>query len=151
MHMKLKGAAAALGIVALTGTASAQFGPPQEPWTNDQAVLTADLDIGNTGTFTGLLNPEMTRMCYILNAGPIEQPTAVRILSGAPGEGGEVVLQLKTPASGSSAACVDLQADVARAMVENPEGYRLAISNAAYPQGYISAPLVAQQATAAAG
>lgn len=148
MHTTLKGAIFALGTLALTGTAAAQFGPPPEPWSNNRAVLTANLNLGNSGSFTGLLNPEMTRMCYILNAGAVSQPTAARILSGTPGESGSVVLELENPANGSSAGCVDVQAELARAMVDNPAGHYLAIQTAAYPEGFVRVPLTAQHPSA---
>src|SRR5690606_9763868 len=83
--------------------------------------------------------PASNRLCYMLNvykgldAG--DPPTAAHIHVGAEGASGRPVVPLATPASGAAGACVVLEADVARALADNPRGYYVNVHTAAYPAG----------------
>jgi hypothetical protein len=138
MRTTIKGAFA-LGTLAVTAAASAQ--EAANPYVSDDAVIFATLDIGGSGNFTGVIDRETNRMCYILNAAAVDRPTAAHIHTGGPGESGPPVVPLETPADGASGACVTLKADVARALVENPGGHYVNVHNAAYPNGRARAQL----------
>lgn len=116
-------------------------------YVNDKPVLSASLDLGGTGSFTGVLDPQANELCYILNADAVDQPTAAHIHVGGPGEDGAPVVPLATPDDGASGGCVTLEADLAQALVANPGGYYVNIHNAAYPGGAARAQLRGQAAT----
>jgi hypothetical protein len=139
MNTITRGAAAALGILALTTTASAQ--EAEAPPVSNDAILFANLDIGGSGNFTGVLDRQTNQLCYILNADGVDQPTAAHIHVGGPGESGQPVVPLETPDDGASGACTTIEASVAQALVANPGGYYVNIHNAAYPQGVVRAQL----------
>ena len=48
---------------------------------------------------------------------------------------------LETPADGSSGGCVELEADLAKALTDNPGGYYVNVHKAAYPGGAVRAQL----------
>ena len=73
MHSILK-AAFVLGSLALAGAATAQPTPPT--W-QPAPSITASLNIGGTGNFTGVF--ENQRLCYMINAPGVKDPTRVRI------------------------------------------------------------------------
>lgn len=161
MHrsMRLR-AAAALAAAVLGGPALAQFGPPPPPvpqtgpariwndagpkdYVSENPVLSADLGIGDTGGFTGVLDAKAGRLCYMLSAPGVATPTAAHIHKGGPGETGAPVVTLATPAGGSGGACVALKAEVARALLASPQGYYVNVHNAAYPAGAARGQLAA--------
>jgi hypothetical protein len=139
MNTITRSAAIALGTLALTTTASAQ--QAETPPASNDAILFANLDIGGSGNFTGVLDRQTNELCYILNADGVDQPTAAHIHVGGPGESGQPVVPLETPDDGASGACVAVEASVAQALVANPGGYYVNIHNAAYPQGVVRAQL----------
>ena len=133
MQITPTGAAAALAALALAAPAAAQVEPRE--WDIPDPVLYADLGLGGTGSFTGVLDPETNELCYQLNAGAVDRPTAAHIHLGGPGEEGRPVVTLETPEGGASMACTALEADLARALTENPGGYYVNVHSAAYPNG----------------
>ena len=135
MHSTLK-AAFAFGALTITGAAVAQPSPPT--W-NPAPSITASLDVGGTGNFTGVFDKQ--RLCYMLNAPGVANPTAVRIVALKPAKNGEVLLNLKPPVGGASADCVPVSDDVARRLVKNAGNFAVAIDTATYPNA-VWAPLV---------
>jgi hypothetical protein len=152
MRISLRTVAATLGLGALAVPALAQFGPGPPPppqsgpariwnnagpkeYVNENPVLSADIGIGDTGNFTGVLDTQANKLCYLLTAPGIDKPTAAHIHKGAAGENGAPVVTLETPADGTSGACVELKADLAKALLASPEGYYVNVHNAAYPAG----------------
>ena len=139
MHTVLKATAVFTTLVlsgALAASAAAQ--PAPKPW-NPSPSITASLDIGGSGNFTGVF--ENGRLCYMINAAGLANPTAVRIVALKPEKNGEVVLNLKPPVGGASADCVPVAADLAQRLVKNARNFALAIDTAQYPNA-AWAPLV---------
>lgn len=130
-------AAAALGAAALAASAGAQPAPPS--W-NPAPSITASLDIGGSGNFTGVI--ENQRLCYMINAPGIPNPTGAVIQSGRKNNAGAVVLTLKPPVGGASADCVPIADDLARKLVRNAGDYWFTIQSAQYPQGAAGAWLM---------
>ena len=128
-----------LGTLALAVPAAAQ--EAANPYLSNDPIVFASLDIGGRGNFTGVIDPEANRLCYILNAPGVETPTAAHIHLGGPGESGAPVVPLETPAEGASGGCVELEADLAKALTDNPGGYYVNVHNAAYPGGAVRAQL----------
>ena len=137
--MKLASLTVILGALALAVPAAAQ--EAANPYLSNDPIVFASLDIGGRGNFTGVIDPEANRLCYILNAPGVETPTAAHIHLGGPGESGAPVVPLETPAEGASGGCVELEADLAKALVDNPGGYYVNVHNAAYPGGAVRAQL----------
>ena len=128
-----------LGTLALAVPAAAQ--EAANPYLSNDPIVFASLDIGGRGNFTGVIDPEANRLCYILNAPGVETPTAAHIHLGGPGESGAPVVPLETRAVGASGGCVELEADLVKALVDNPGGYYVNVHNAAYPGGAVRAQL----------
>jgi hypothetical protein len=135
MHSTIK-ATFVIGALTVAGAALAQPAPPT--W-NPAPSITASLDIGNSGGFTGVF--ENGRLCYLLNAAGLDNPTAVRIVALKPEKNGEVLLNLKPPVGGASADCVPVADDVAKRLVKNAGNFALSIDTATYPNA-AWAPLV---------
>ena len=139
MHSILK-AGLVLGAVALAGALSVPAAAqPTPPTWNPAPSITASLDIGGTGNFTGVF--ENQRLCYMINAPGLDNPTRVRIASLKPEKNGEVLLELKPPVGGASGDCVPVSDELAKRLVKNAENFALAIDTAAYPNA-VWAPLV---------
>lgn len=132
MHSMFK-AAVVLGTAALAGAAAAQPAPPA--W-NPAPSIAASFAAGN---FTGVFANQ--RLCYMINAPGIANPTAVRIVALKPEKNGEVLLNLKPPVGGASGDCVPVADDVARRLVRNAGNFAVAIDSASYPNA-AWAPLV---------
>ena len=136
MHTVFK-TAIALGALALAGTAYAQ--PKPAPW-NPSPSITASLDIGGSGNFTGVM--DKGQMCYMINAAGLMNPTGVKIVSTKPDKNGQVMLQLQPPVNGAGGGCVPIDPDLARRLVKNAPNFALEIDSATYPNGAVSAPLM---------
>ena len=132
-------AAAALGALALAGAlaAPAAAQPKPQPW-NPSPSITASLDIGGSGNFTGVM--DNGKLCYMINAAGIANPTGAVIQSGK--KDGAVVLRLKPPVGGASGDCVPIADDLARKLVKDAGHYYFAIQSAQYPQGAAGAWLM---------
>jgi hypothetical protein len=136
MQIFLK-AAVALGAVTLAAGAYAQ--PAPKPW-NPAPSITASLDIGGSGNFTGVIDNQ--RLCYMINAAGIANPTGAVIQSGRKTNNGTVVLTLKPPVGGASADCIPISNDLAGKLVKNAGDYYFNIQSATYPAGAAGAWLV---------
>ena len=138
MHSILK-AGLALGAAAAAAAAYAQPAPPA--W-RPAPSITASLDIGGSGNFTGVI--DKGQLCYMINAAGIDNPTAAAIRSGKKSDNGAVVMNLKPPVGGASADCTPIAEDLARKLVRGSNQYWFEVDSAAYPQGAAGAWLVGQ-------
>jgi hypothetical protein len=162
MHSMLKSAACVLGALALAVPAAAQQnapppqqqgqqaqrppnapppGPPRRPPQpySPQPAVTASF-AGRNANFTGVVDPAAGQLCYLLNVAGIPGVTGAKIVT----DKGQPVVNLETPADGSSGTCASIGADVAKALLASPGNYVVQVDNAAYPQGAATAPLSAQ-------
>jgi hypothetical protein len=139
MHTVLKATAVATALAlsgALAVSAAAQ--PAPKPW-NPAPSITASLDIGGSGNFTGVI--ENQKLCYMINAAGVANPTGAAIRANGKNGDGPVVLNLKAPVGGASADCVPIAADLAGKLVKNADDYRFTLKSAQYPDGVTWAPL----------
>ena len=131
MHSILK-AGLVLGGVMLAGALSVPGAaqPAPAPWQPSPSI-TASLDIGGSGNFTGVFDNQ--RLCYMINAAGIANPTAARIVARKPEKNGEVMLNLKAPVGGASADCMPVSDDLARRLVKNADNFAFVITSSDYP------------------
>ena len=136
-------AAAALGALALAGAlaAPAAAQPKPQPW-NPSPSITASLDIGGSGNFSGVL--DNGQLCYIINAAGLANPTAAVIRSGQKSDNRAVVMNLRAPVGGSVGDCTPVAPDLARKLVKDAHNYWFEIDSAQYPQGAAGAWLMGQ-------
>jgi hypothetical protein len=130
MTIRLTAAAFTLAAATLAGTALAQPAPPA--W-NPAPSITASLDVGGSGNFTGVI--DNGRLCYMINAAGIQNPTGAVIQSGRKNNAGTVVLSLKAPVGGASADCVPISGELAGKLVKDADKYWFTIQSAQYPDG----------------
>ncbi|WP_305095686.1 hypothetical protein [Croceibacterium aestuarii] len=124
-----------LGALALPGAATGQAGDRGKML--DQPAITAALDVGHAGNFTGLIDPRDDELCYMLNA-PVDAPTRAVIAD----DGGTPLVTLATPdARGASAGCIAIAPAAVKALTgKNADDYALVIDTRDYP-AEVRAPL----------
>jgi len=134
MHSLLKSAAFALGPLALVAAiavpASGQTPPP--PPYNPHPVLSADLGLGGPGQFNAVDDTGAGRLCYMLVAPGIADPTGAFI---GDGKTHTSVLALQPPVGGTSGACADVGQALAQKLVDHAGDYAVYVQSAAYPNG----------------
>lgn len=139
MHSIFKAAVVAGGVMLAGALSVPGAAQPAAPTWKPAPSITASLDIGGTGNFTGVFDNQ--RLCYMINAPGIANATGVRIVALKPEKNGEVLLNLKPPVGGASGDCVPVSDEVARRLVKNAGNFALAIDTATYPNA-VWAPLV---------
>ena len=99
-------------------------------------------DPDGSGTATIELNPGQGEVCFELTASGIAPATAAHIHVGSSDVAGPVVVGLAPPTSGSSSGCVsDVDRDLIKAIIQNPENYYVNVHNADYPAGALRGQL----------
>ena len=108
------------------GSAGASAGA----WTKFTAKLSGDNEVGGgdpdgSGTALLRLNPGLGQVCFELSVSDITLPaTGAHIHVGTATEAGPVVVGLIPPdAGGTSSGCVSADADLIKAILQNPENY----------------------------
>ena len=99
-------------------------------------------DTDGTGTFSATVNPGQTKVCYTLSVAKIATATMAHIHRGAAGAAGPVVVALMAPASGKSSACATVSRDLAKELINTPEGFYVNVHNAVYPAGAVRGQLM---------
>ena len=164
MHLKLLAtttAVAAVGVLALTGVASAG---------HTNAVLEANLD-GRSEVATGAsdrrlvgdpdgrgeayvfgVDGDATTLCYVLTVSKLSGATAAHIHEGAAGQNGPVVVNLAAPADGNAADCLTegeagkfVGDQTVADILENPQDYYVNVHNPEFPGGAIRGQLAPQE------
>lgn len=103
-------------------------------------------DPDGSGTARVIVNHGQKRVCFELTVADIATPTAAHIHFAPIGVAGGVVVPLTAP-SGSpatSSGCVDVSAELAKAILKNPAGYYANVHNAEFPAGAVRGQLAKQ-------
>lgn len=98
-------------------------------------------DTDGAGVFTAEWDAEAGQLCYQLQVSDIEPATAAHIHRGAAGETGGPVVSLEAPADGMVESCVDVEADVAMELAENPMGFYVNVHNEEFGGGALRGQL----------
>ena len=142
MRRFTKGSLVTLGALALAVPAAAQFGGPPPP-PNTGVPLNAKMMGGDGyGQFTGVIDPPKGTFCYMVNVWNLENITAAHVHVGGPGENGGPVITLASPADGNNGGCVPITAEVANAVLANPQGYYVNVHTRQFPAGAIRGQLM---------
>ncbi|HMM43833.1 MAG TPA: ScyD/ScyE family protein, partial [Thermomicrobiales bacterium] len=126
------------------------------------AVTTAQGGIGNSVVLTASLHGDAdippgdpdgfgfakvridlvtSQVCYRLSVAATDTPVAAHIHHGAAGTNGPVVVPFTAPADGLSNGCVDITADLAAAIANNPSEYYVNVHTATFPAGAVRGQL----------
>ena len=142
MRTLVKGTIATLGVLAIAGPAAAQFGGPPPPPNTGIPLFTTLVGGEGQGHFTLVVDPPKGTACYILNVAGLDNVTAAHVHVGGPGENGRPVIPLETPSDGASGGCTNIAADLASALLANPQGYYVNVHTRAQPDGAIRGQLM---------
>ena len=111
----------------------------------NETGIGGDTNPGARGSFAMTANYGHKTVCYWLSWENLTNPaTAAHIHVGAAGVAGGVVIPLTVVAatSGSTSACIeDVDADLLKAIMQNPAGYYVNVHNALRPAGAIRGQL----------
>jgi hypothetical protein len=102
-------------------------------------VPAADPD--GSGTVDLRLNHGQGRICYTLTVSNIDPAVAAHIHRAPAGVNGPVVVPLAAPTTGSSSACVEVDRDLVKAIIQHPEEYYVNVHNATFPGGAVRGQL----------
>ena len=136
--------------VALTGVAVLSTVPPAladgggRPLSTDLSgarEVPTPGDPDGTGAARLRVNPGQGRICYVLEVSGIEPARAAHIHEAPAGVAGPVVVPLVPPTTGSSQACAQVDRDLARDILRNPEDYYVNVHNAPFPGGALRGQL----------
>ncbi|HLT46710.1 MAG TPA: CHRD domain-containing protein [Rubricoccaceae bacterium] len=117
-------------------------GRPLSARLNGENEVPGPGDPDGTGSAFVTLNHGQREVCFALTVADIEPATAAHIHVGPEGVAGPIVVPLDPPTDGTSRGCVaDVERDLIRAMLRNPEGYYVNVHNAEYPAGAIRGQL----------
>jgi hypothetical protein len=103
-------------------------------------------DPNGRGSFAAIFDGD--ELCYGLTNKNIQNPVAAHIHRGSPRVAGPIVVPLQQPATGdpgASSDCVDVAADLARAIRRNPNKYYVNVHTADFPDGAVRGQLFGQQ------
>lgn len=99
-------------------------------------------DPDGSGTALITLNPGQQEVCFELSVSDIAPATAAHIHVAPAGTAGPVVVPLAAPTDGTSKGCIqDVDRDLIRAIVHDPDQYYVNVHNAEFPPGAVRGQL----------
>lgn len=132
-----------IAVVAVAGTVLAG-GRPLAAELTGAAEVPGPGDPDGTGSAWVTLNQGQGEVCFELAVSAILLPaTGAHIHSGTADVAGPVVVPLTAPdASGMSSGCTDADADLIKAIRQNPASYYVNVHNSDFPGGAVRGQLV---------
>jgi CHRD domain len=88
-----------------------------------------------------VISADRERICYVLAAFRIGTAVAAHIHEAPAGDDGPIVVPLRTPTRGFSAACATVDAALGGAIADTPEQFYVNVHTAAFPAGAIRGQL----------
>ena len=104
-------------------------------------VVDTQGDADGTGILKFTVRADEGKFCYDLSVTNISPATNATLNVGLRGTSGEPVASLQPPTKGSSADCVNLDADRIGDIVRNPTTYYVDVQNADFPNGAVRGQL----------
>ena len=142
---RLLATALGLGIATVAGFAASSAtagGRPLSTDMNGASEVPGPGDPDGTGTAEITVNFGQREVCYELTVTNIAPATAAHIHFAPAGVAGPVVVNFDPPTSGSSSGCVEnVDARVAKNILQNPEQYYVNVHNAEWPSGAVRGQL----------
>lgn len=142
--------AACMGATLALGAVAAHAAKPEYDQLIEHIYVFAALEGANEtkggdedgyADFRGAIDPKTGEMCYTLSVGDIE-PTAAHIHEGKAGADGAPVVPLEiTGDDKGSEKCVDLDAGLAKKIMDKPENYYVNVHTAKFPAGAVRGQL----------
>ncbi len=136
---------AALALIAALGfsaqVSAANGGRPLSATLTGAAEVPGPGDADGSGTATLRVNPGQREVCYDLTVAAIARATAAHIHLAPAGSAGPIVVTLAAPSDGSSSACADVNRDLAKAIMKNPQDYYVNVHNAEFRAGALRGQL----------
>lgn len=134
-------AVVAAGVTPMWATADQGGRPLGTDLVGAQEVPPADPDGSGTASLT--LNPGQQSICYELTVVGILLPaTAAHIHKAPEGVNGRVVVPLSAPnLDGLASGCVDVDRDLVKDILKNPDNYYINVHNTTFPGGAVRGQL----------
>lgn len=133
--------ATAAAMLIPTAATAADGGRPYDVTMTGAEEAPNPGDPDGTGTASFRINPGQNRVCYTLTVTDIEPATAAHIHVAPVGVAGPIVVPLDPPTTGTSSGCADVERDLARALIQNPELFYVNVHNALFPGGAVRGQL----------
>jgi hypothetical protein len=95
--------------------------------------------VGDAFVFANTSDPRL--LCYVLIVDRIGPAVAAHIHRAPVGVNGDVVVPLKAPTDGDSAACVQARMRVVERILNNPQNWYVNVHNERFPNGAIRGQL----------
>lgn len=132
---------AALAAVSFAAVVFAMGGRPLSAEMTGAQEVPGPGDPDGSGSAEVTVNPGTGEVCYTLTVTNIAPALAAHIHVGAAGVAGPVVVPLLAPSGGSSSDCVEVDRELALALVQSPENYYVNVHNSAFPAGAVRGQL----------
>lgn len=133
--------AAALVSLALAPGAAAGGRPFTTELTGEAEVTATGVpnqgDLDGSGTAELTINPGLGQVCWTITVSDVEPITGAHIHVAPATSAGPVVVPLNPYESG----CVDVDRELARAIIQDPSAYYVNVHNASYPAGALRGQL----------
>jgi CHRD domain len=140
-------AGAAISVAMVAAGDATSVGADTTRFVATGTVLTGANEVPGPGDpdgvgAAGVVIDRQGRICYFVAVKRIAPATMAHIHVGAPDVAGPVVVGLRPPTNGFSAACVGVDQTLANAIADNPAGYYVNVHNAEFPAGAIRGQLL---------
>ncbi len=138
-----------LGVAALSlGLASASLAQDEGEFSYVGTSLFGENEVGHegagedaSGDFTAELDLANGRMCYLLEVAGLDDFAAAHVHEGAKGKNGPPVVTLELAGDKGDDVCTDVDAEVLKKIVKNPDRYYVNVHTTAFPAGAVRGQL----------
>ncbi len=128
-------------MAASAGAAGGDGGLKLSTMLNGASEAPGPGDTDGSGSFSARVNHGQGQMCYKLNYTNVGTATAAHIHIAPAGSAGPVSVPLTVEADGSVEECVQIDKDLAKALMQSPANYYVNVHNAEFPAGAIRGQL----------
>ena len=134
-------AVAVMGVASTVAQDEGHGGRPLKADLSGAAEVPSPGDPDGSGEIELTVNPGQGEICYDLTLSGVDNVTGAHIHHGGPEENGDPVVSLETPSAGSASDCVQVDRELAKAILKNPSDYYVNVHNAEFPNGAVRGQL----------